>query len=112
MVEFTLRHLLPKARISFIRLEDGNEIPDLANGCFNFLYGKDVFEHLVEPQKILEHILDHTAENALCFFDLNDHGERYLQHVSPNLMPLRDVVTSRGFNHAGNLRGMSRFARQ
>jgi hypothetical protein len=108
--EYVLVMLLGREKVRLVRTTDADAIPDLG-GPFNFCFGKDIFEHLNDPRSHLRNILAATAEDAVCYFDLNDHGERYLQHVTPTLSPLVEILESQGFRSLATIRGMSGFRR-
>jgi hypothetical protein len=98
-------------RLTMIRKTDPEAIPSFGRKKFNFCFGKDIFEHLTDPAPHLENILKATAKQAVCYFDFTDHGEKYLQHVTPLLSPLNAVVEAHGFEKAEMLAGMSGFTR-
>lgn len=98
-------------RLTMIRKTDPESIPSLGRKTFNFCFGKDIFEHLTDPVPHLENILKATAKEAICYFDFTDHGEKYLQHVTPTLSPLSAVVEAHGFAPIDRLGGMSGFRR-
>lgn len=98
-------------RLTMIRNTDPNALPDFKSRTFNFCFGKDIFEHLTDPSTHLAHILASAAPNAICYFDFTDHGEKYLQHVSPHLSPLNALVEERGFAPLGMLAAMTGYRR-
>ena len=98
-------------RLTMIRKTDPESIPSLGRTKFNFCFGKDIFEHLNDPAPHLDNILKSTAKEAVCYFDFTDHGEKYLQHVTPLLSPLNAVVEAHGFEKTEVLAGMSGFKR-
>lgn len=108
--EHVLVNLLGRENVRFVRTTDAETIPDLG-GPFNFCFGKDIFEHLNDPGSHLRNILAATAANAVCYFDFSDHGERYLQHVTPTLSPLAEILESQDFRQLATVRGMSGFGR-
>lgn len=109
--EHVLTELLGRRAVRFVRTTDADAIPAL-RGPFNFCFGKDVFEHLNDPRSHVCNILAATAADAVCYFDLNDHGERYLQHVTPTLSPLVRILDLQGFRRLPAIRGMSGFRRE
>jgi hypothetical protein len=111
LVEHIIRALLPEINLVYHRMRDPNAIPDLGSRKYNFLYGKDIFEHLSEPGTVLRAVLSHANEECLCFFDFRDHGCRYLQHITPNLPHLAGMVTENRFQAVGQLGCMSGFWR-
>lgn len=106
-----LSRLLPGAgRVVSLRTRDPNAVPDLGR-TYNFVYGKDIFEHLLDPASHVHNITNHTASKAACLLDIRDHGERYLQHVSPNLTGLGAILEANGFTRLGVIAGQTHFAR-
>lgn len=59
---------------------------------FNFVYAKDVLEHLYDPAGMLASILAATRPPAFVAVDLADMGARVSEHVSPNLLPLKPLL--------------------
>lgn len=98
-------------RLTMIRKTDPEMIPSFGRKTFNFCFGKDIFEHLIDPSPHLHNILKAAAKEAICYFDFTDHGEKYLQHVTPLLSPLNAVVEAYGFEKTAPLAGMSGFKR-
>lgn len=66
-------------------------------GPFDFVFAKDVFEHLTEPAAALDEVLARASDRAVLALDLEDKGSVIYQHVSPILAPLRDRVENAGF---------------
>lgn len=111
LVEFILRKFLPADRVRVLRSRDSNALPDLSGVSFNFCFGKDIFEHLLDPEPHLKNILAVAREDAVCMLDFTDHGERHLQHVTPFLSPLAEVMSAAGFTYAGKVKSLSAFTR-
>ena len=99
-------------RLSMIRKTDPEAVPSFGRKTFNFCFGKDIFEHLNDPEPHLRNILKAMSPDAICYLDFTDHGEKYLQHVTPLLSPLSAIVQADGFESVGTLAGMSGFRRQ
>jgi hypothetical protein len=75
-------------------------------GPFDFVFAKDVFEHLMDPAVALDDVLAHASERAVLALDLDDKGAAVYQHVSPALEPLKARVEQAGFakiEHTGNI---------
>jgi len=86
--------------------------PDL-NGVANidFVFAKDVFEHLTDPALAIERLLACTARRAVLALDLEDKGVVEYQHVSPTLAPLKAAVQCAGFVQLGVTGNLTMFAR-
>jgi hypothetical protein len=82
------------------------EAARLSGGPFDFVFAKDVFEHLTNPLPALDEVLRCASSRAMLALDLEDKGAVVYQHVSPMLAPLRDGVSAAGFTlieQTGNL---------
>jgi hypothetical protein len=110
--EYILRSLAPNIPLEFHKLCDTESVPDFGDRTFNLLYGKDIFEHLKNPERVFRALLSHGAEACLGFFDLRHHGERYLQHVTPDVTHLVKVAIEYSFEPAGLVAGLSAFRRK
>ena len=98
-IEYLIRKLAPDAELRFHRLRNAQEIPELGHSQYSMIYAKDVFEHVHDPESLLTRLLDScAAEQSVAFFDLRDHGPVTLQHVSPDLAGLNEVISERGFS--------------
>jgi hypothetical protein len=111
LVEHIIQNLAPKIEIIYHKLRDPNIVPDFGSKKFNFLYGKDIFEHLEKPENALRAMLSHAEEECLCFLDLKHHGKSYLQHITPDVTHLVHIVKENAFQEIGNVQGMSGFWR-
>lgn len=107
---FVLEELLGAEQVRVIHSTDPNALPDFA-GDFNFVFGKDIFEHLLQPEAHLRNILSACSDRSVCYLDFTDHGERYLQHVTPLLSPLGKVMAEYGFTGSGLVASMSGWSR-
>ena len=75
-------------------------------GPFDFVFAKDVFEHLQDPERAVRDLIRCASDRALLALDLDDKGAVVYQHVSPVLAPLLGPVVSAGFElveHTGNM---------
>jgi hypothetical protein len=109
--EHILRSLAPGVPLTCFKLRDPESIPDFGSRRFNLLYGKDIFEHLKEPERVFRAMLSRADKECLGFFDLRHHGERYLQHVSPDVTYLAGIAKENAFEPAGEFAGLSVFSR-
>ena len=80
-------------------------------GPFDFVFAKDVFEHLVDPQVALDRLLARTSSRAVLALDLEDKGDVVYQHVSPHLAPLSARVAQAGFATLEQTGNVTIFAR-
>jgi SAM-dependent methyltransferase len=78
-------------------------------GKFDFIFAKDVFEHLHDPRTAVDDVIRCASERALLALDLDDKGAVVYQHVSPVLAPLRNAVQSAGFELLEQTGNMSLF---
>ena len=78
-------------------------------GPFDFIFAKDVFEHLTDPEPAVDDVLRCASARALLALDLDDKGEVVYQHVSPALGALRERVRSAGFELVEQTGNMSLF---
>jgi hypothetical protein len=105
---FCSRHGVPHR---WIAATAGESVRLDAPAPFDFVFAKDVFEHLTDPAASLVQILALASDRAVLALDLDDKGARVYQHVSPVLEPLRKRVEQAGFvpvEHAGNVSIFSR----
>lgn len=109
--EYALKSMAPEVPLTYFKLRDPDQIPELGAQKFNLLYGKDIFEHLKKPEPVLRAMLTSAAPECLGFFDLRHHGERYLQHVTPDVTWLAGVASQYAFKHAGEVAGLAMFWR-
>jgi SAM-dependent methyltransferase len=64
---------------------------------YDFVFAKDVFEHLDDPRRTVAEIVARAAPTAILALDLEDKGPVEYQHISPELSALKPAVTSAGF---------------
>jgi hypothetical protein len=108
--EFAVRNLAPELHLTVHRMRDAEQLPDL-DQPYTFVFGKDVFEHLLRPADTLAHILAATDEDCFCVLDFQDHGQRVHQHVTPDVRPLGRILAESGFERGLSLGGLSGFLR-
>jgi hypothetical protein len=80
-------------------------------GPFDFVFAKDIFEHLLDPAAAVHQIVRQASSRAVLALDLDDKGAAVYQHVSPTLSPLAADVASAGFRPAGKTGNLSLFER-
>lgn len=93
------------------KLRDAESVPAFDDRRFNFLYGKDIFEHLPNPERVLRTMLESAEESCICYFDFADHGQKYLQHVHPALSNLEKIMFDFSFTRTGYVGKMSEYTR-
>jgi methyltransferase family protein len=71
--------------------------PAVPAGPYNFIFAKDVFEHLDKPEVLLDGLMKELAPDGLLAVDLEHKGEVVHQHISPDLPPLKDKLKAAGF---------------
>ena len=111
LVEYILSDLSPEVDINIIRVTNSEMVPDFGDQTFNLLYGKDIFEHTHDPERLLRNILSKAEPSCIGYFDINDHGEKYLQHVHPELSHLSQIICEHSFVSNGKVSGLSEFVR-
>ena len=81
-----------------IELYPAAKTPKINNAKFNFIFAKDIFEHLEDPDTLLDDIISNTTntETLLCL-DLEHKGEKTIQHLNPNLPVLKKKLENNNF---------------
>tara|TARA_Y100000591_G_C21703188_1_gene629367 strand:+ start:121 stop:972 length:852 start_codon:yes stop_codon:yes gene_type:complete len=83
---------------SNIKLFKPSKTPVLDNIEFNFVFAKDVFEHLDAPEILIDYLIDNTTNNkTLLCLDLEHKGKKIGQHISPNLPILKERLIKNNF---------------
>ncbi|MEO8681151.1 MAG: hypothetical protein ABI665_19030 [Vicinamibacterales bacterium] len=82
-----------------------------AGAPFDFIFAKDIFEHLVAPGPVLDQLLARASARAILALDLDDKGAVVYQHVSPALEPLKTRVEDAGFVLIEKTGNLSMYAR-
>lgn len=111
LVEYILSCLCPDAVITIMRVTTSEITPDFGERTFNLIYGKDIFEHIHDPERLLRTILSKAEPTCVAYLDINDHGEKYLQHVHPRLSHLSQILCEYSFVPHGKVAGLSEFAK-
>ena len=72
--------------------------PTIKNNNYNFVFAKDVFEHLDDPEKLIDNLIENTKNNkTLLCLDLEHKGEKTTQHLNPNLPLLKNKLIDNKF---------------
>lgn len=111
LVEYILSDLCSDTDITVMRVTNPQTIVDFGDRTFNLIYGKDIFEHLHDPEHHLRAMLARAQASCLCYFDFSDHGAKYLQHVHPQLSHLNEILYEFSFRMDGNTGCLSEFVR-
>jgi SAM-dependent methyltransferase len=82
-----------------------------ATRTFDFIFAKDVFEHLDAPERVLRELLAVAAPRSVLALDLEDTGAVQYQHISPDLAPLKSIVSAAGYALVEATGNVSVFAR-
>ena len=72
--------------------------PKIENTKFNFVFAKDIFEHLDKPDLLIDDLIKNTKnkKNLLCL-DLEHKGDKTVQHLNPNLPILKKKLINNKF---------------
>jgi hypothetical protein len=80
-------------------------------GPFQFVYAKDVFEHLDDPAITINEILRVAAPQSTLALDLYDRGKIEYQHITMALSHHAQTIVAAGFRWAGESGNMTIFTR-
>lgn len=84
--------------LSEIKLFEPSKTPKLEKIKFNFVFAKDIFEHLDSPENLIDYLILNTKDNkTLLCLDLEHKGEKIGQHISPNLPVLKNRLIESNF---------------
>jgi hypothetical protein len=75
------------------------------DGEYDFIFAKDIFEHLQHPKEMAEQLIAVASKRAILAFDIEDKGEEIYEHIHPQLSPLRSLLSEKGwieFDSSGN----------
>ena len=76
-----------------INLFPAAKVPKIENIKFNFVFAKDVFEHLNKPNILIDDLIYNTKNNkTLLCLDLEPKSTHNIQHLSPNLPILKEKL--------------------
>jgi hypothetical protein len=108
--EFVIRKIAPEVSLQIYRLRHTEVFPELL-GCHNFCFGKDIFEHLRDPEGNLRKLLATSSEESVCYFDFSHHGLKVHQHISPDIAFLNQVMVEHGFKAGERIGSCTEFTR-
>jgi hypothetical protein len=76
-----------------------SKTPSISNIDYNFVFAKDIFEHLDDPKKLIKDLIDNTknSKTLLCL-DLEHKGKKTTQHINPNLPLFKKDLIDSGFH--------------
>tara|TARA_B100000767_G_C19738739_1_gene525130 strand:+ start:588 stop:1445 length:858 start_codon:yes stop_codon:yes gene_type:complete len=81
-----------------VKLFKPAKTPLLEATKFNFVFAKDIFEHLDAPEILIDYLILNTKNNkTLLCLDLEHKGEKIGQHISPNLPILKERLIKNNF---------------
>jgi len=81
-----------------IRFFPAAKTPTIINTKYNFVFAKDIFEHLDSPEKLIDELIIFTKNNkSLLCLDLEHKGAKSVQHISPNLPVLKTKLLNNDF---------------
>ncbi len=83
----------------YIDVNEDNNFPAIPK--FDFIQVKDVFEHVYEPEKIVDNINDSIKEGGIISATTDDEGPE-MMHVSRDLGHVRAKLDDYGFKVLGN----------
>ena len=82
-----------------INLFPAAKAPNVDNLKFNFVFAKDVFEHLDMPDLLLQNLVSNVKNpKTLLCLDLEPKSPHNVQHLSPNLPILKKILVDNNFN--------------
>lgn len=109
-VQFLIRKIAPNIKLNVYKLIDTDSFPKL-EGKYNFFFGKDIFEHLSNPLKNLQELMNYSKPEAICYFDFQDSGEKIYQHITTDIGFLSDEMIKMGFQSGTKTSGLYEFIR-
>tara|TARA_B100000579_G_scaffold261115_1_gene215185 strand:- start:308 stop:1147 length:840 start_codon:yes stop_codon:yes gene_type:complete len=72
--------------------------PSIDSSNYNFVFAKDIFEHLENPGKLIDNLILFTKNpKTLLCLDLEHKGAKTIQHINPNLPPLKQKLLDNNF---------------
>jgi len=110
-VHFLIKKIAPDVKLNIYKASSTESFPEI-EGKYNFFYGKDIFEHLSNPLENLKKLMRYSKQEAVCYFDFQDHGEKIYQHITPDIAFLSEEMVKMGFQRGTKISGLSEFARK
>ena len=81
-----------------VRIFPASKTPKIENLKYNFVFAKDIFEHLDNPEKLIDDLIIYTKDSkSLLCLDLEHKGAKTIQHISPNLPILKKKLLDNNF---------------
>lgn len=81
-----------------IKLFPAAKTPEIEGIKYNFVFAKDIFEHLDAPEKLIDDLIANTTNSkTLLCLDLEHKGEKTVQHLNPNLPVLKKKLIDNKF---------------
>ena len=81
-----------------VQLFKPSKTPTLNTIEYNFVFAKDVFEHLDTPEILIDYLIKNTInDKTLLCLDLEHKGKKIGQHISPNLPILKEKLIKNNF---------------
>jgi len=75
-----------------------SKTPTINNINFNFVFAKDIFEHLDNPAQLIDELIANTNDTkTLLCLDLEHKGAITTQHINPNLPVLKQKLIDNNF---------------
>ena len=108
--EFVVNKIAPDVHLDIYRLRDTEAFPELS-GSYNFIFGKDIFEHLHNPEDKLRKLMSYSADKSICYFDFKYKGAKIHQHITPDIRYLAEVMEELGFENRGDVDGLTEFTK-
>ncbi len=75
-----------------------SKTPSLDGLTYNFVFAKDIFEHLDDPEKLINELVSNDqSSNALLCLDLEHKGPLTTQHINPDLPVLKKILLNNSY---------------
>ena len=81
------------------------------NDKHEFVFAKDVFEHLEDPTAVIREVLRVVSDGAILALDVVDRGVRKYQHITTDLSPVRNLLAEEGYREFAASGRITMFAR-
>ena len=78
---------------------------------YEFVFAKDVFEHLEDPMAVIREVLRVVSDGAILALDVLDRGVRKYQHITTDLSPVRNLLAEEGYREFAASGHITMFAR-
>ena len=75
-----------------------SKTPTITGLNYNFVFAKDIFEHLDNPETLINELCcNNESSHALLCLDLEHKGPVTTQHINPNLPVLKEILFKNNF---------------